>query len=64
MLAVTSEGFAVAGKETVAAGLVAAVGAGIVAGELATGDGDCDAVGDGVGIPINSLCRALSLEPR
>ena len=61
-LAVTSEGFAVAAGEIFAAGLAAALDVVVAAGEPAAGAGDAVAVADGVGIPINSLCNALSLE--
>jgi len=56
-------GFAVAAGEILAAGLVAAFGAVVVAGEPA-GAGEVVADAAGVGIPINSLCNALSLELR
>jgi len=62
-LAVTSEGFGVAAGETFVAGLVAPFDAAVAAGEPAAGAGD-GVVAAGVGIPINSLCNALSLEPR
>jgi hypothetical protein len=61
-LAVTSEGFAVAAGEIFAAGLAAALDVVVAAGEPETGPGEAVAVAAGVGIPINSLCNALSLE--
>jgi len=57
-------GFAVAAGETLAVGLVAAFGAVVAAGEPAGGAGEVVAAAAGVGIPINSLCNALSLELR
>ena len=53
---------AVAAGETFTAGVVAAFGAVVAAGELAAGAGEAGLVAAGVGIPINSLCNALSLE--
>ena len=63
-VSVTSEGFAVGAGETLAAGLVAAFGAVVAAGEPAAGAGEAAVAAAGVGIPINSLCNALSLELR
>lgn len=58
----TFEGFSVA--ETLAVGLVAAFGAVVAVGELAAGTGEAVLATAGVGIPINSLCKALSPELR
>jgi hypothetical protein len=57
-------GFALAAGETLAAGLVAAFGPVVAAGEPAGSAGEAVAAAAGVGIPINSLCNALSLELR
>ena len=63
--AVSVTGFAVAAGETLAAGLVAAVsGAVVAAGEPAAAVGEAVVAAAGAGIPINSLCKALSLELR
>ena len=61
--AAASEGFAVIAGETFGTALAAAFGAVVATGEPAAGGGDAVAAA-GVGIPINSLCNALSLELR
>jgi len=63
-LSATAEGFAVAAGEILAAGLVAAFGEVVAEGEPAAGAGEAVVAAAGVGIPINSLCNALSLELR
>jgi hypothetical protein len=60
----TFEGRSVAAGETLAVGLVDAFGAVVVAGEPVAGTGEAVIATAGVGIPINSLCNALSLELR
>jgi len=58
------EGFSVAAGETLAVGLVAAFGAVVAVGEPAAGIGEAVVAAAGVGIPINSLRKALSPELR
>lgn len=60
----TFEGRSVTAGETLAGGLVAAFGAVVAAGEPAAGTGEAVVAVAGVGIPINSLCNALSPELR
>lgn len=55
--------FGAAGETFGAAGPALAVGAVLAAGEPAAAAGEAVADGAGAGIPINCLCKALSLEP-